>query len=1328
MHENAPGYKNKSFDTIMKEDILLPQLPPLNTTRNPFDERKDANREGNDQSIGWTPVSEHHNYVLTRSPHSEHSQTPQSPLQSHSRPGSMSYAGTEPRTSSSTKRRNSRRPPPPPPSRNQRKSCEASSPASTIEVTPTKSRSRASYSSPFVGEAELHKTLQQEVIQPRIYRSPFVGDPDSKVVAGISSSEYLKTKGSNESMPYISFDNTDFYTKALPPLPTTSNYKSAGSNLMDLQAFHPPTLQPKLRDISNHSRVSDSIDGYYSDTNYAFNNSEARHSSFNSFIGGRPLDQAPSITAPTQPFSIDSLDENKLYQCYSVYKLSDVYEWILKVYFEWFNECVFGKIEFFQMVQLLLEFQMPKSFDQDTIDSNVDRIIESLVVQKAVRFELDSDEEITIIVAGLDINGIFTQLLPCYSFIDLNYGSTDLTLCYSLTCVNRLPSDRRQEMKLSEIINKSVGVWTDYWKLSPEEIADINPREVQRQSFIFDLIILEEKSLNMANAAVEIYGKRYDPNLLPNEPNFAACAFDIFQPLIHLHKEYLLSPILWKLKTRGKFIDGIGKIYLKWCNEAHEIYLNYAVAMAKVHDIITWEKQHHTKFAEWLRSIDDSPEISRSKMYHDVIFFGGFFKSLQNLPITLNSILKNTEPSAEDYAYLQLLIEQVENLSADVDRVHGDAIDRQKLSRFSEQLVFRNSGGSNTVGYVNLATKDHEEAERLKQDRLDLGLLDPQRRLIFSGTVLKKRELWLDSSPVYIVLLDNYFLITEIVNKGLQKRYKLAERPIPIEYLSLEQKKLNDILPNTAGGQRDSLSRFSKSSSVTPISATRPQLKNSSSMIPRSAHSALNFDGISSSTEISNEPPNSTEFSFKIRNTATNESFTFFLNSLEECQRWTSVIIKSFKVSNEHSPSIGLDLRVLSTEFAYSEKDAPVNLPVAPEGSDIDIALKNYELNSEGWNHSKSTEILPTRIFCSETLDFEGQSFLLIATEYGVLLRCEDGKISRFLKILQTSDVKQMEANSKLGLVFMLDSKLLCYFSISSIIGAYFDPEKYLNRGRIIGVVLRDKVRCFKFAEDFGNSRQLFYERKGKISVLTPEFDRSTKILKFFKIYKEYKLPVFNNGLNIPEVDEIVVFKKCFVACTSRGAFLYHDSFNDDGITLPSFFNDEAISTYMKRPHISSNPFRTAIESSSKKDSSKQKMAEYVKKDVATNKTKPITCFRVKSKDEYLLIYDEAVVKIDCYGQIRDWKRDILVLDFYCTGGSFYKGYLTLVGDNLVQVYNLAEPHQALVNLVPIQIIKGKKVRILNCSKNSETVIVLSHPNIASRQLLLACKPRNSNV
>lgn len=1375
MYKNEKRNENKK-ESGRQPDLALPKLPPL-VTRSSFLESPTHK------------IHRHHSSVITHVTHSnssplqsaltsspKHSEANIIQLESNTHILSPSYQSDSDtndnrlavsRANSIMRIPGSRRPPPPPLPNELSLSPRSPVTSSALKISrkPTilnseqSNRYSTNSTSTAVESDVLSKSVNSTFTTEPLNNSPsrklydFTNDSSSTVITPITSNSKNNFKNSPSPSPHGK--QSTLLSKNISPV---STFGSSLQNSVNFYKRPPPSLggASNSRTTSGTSKVSGSIESVYSDSNYTFNNSNARHSSFNSLLGGRPLDMVPSITTPTQPFSITFLDENKLFQCYAVHRLSDVYEWILKVYFEWFNEFLFGKIEFFKMVQLLLEFQLPKNFEQDTIDSNVDQIIQSLLLQNAVRFESDedTDSEITIIVSGLDVGGVFTELLPCYSYCDSKYADTDevisSTLCYSKTCLNRMSNNApRQKIKLSQIINTSVGLWTDYWKLTSQELQEINPREVQRQSFIFDLIILEERSLNMANAAIEIYGQRYHSDLLPDEPDFEKLAFDVFRPLIELHKEYLLTPIFWKLKTKGKFIDAIGKTYLTWCHEAKNIYLNYATSMAIVHDIIAWEKQHHTKFASWLKEIDNSPEISRSKMYHDVIFFGGFFKSLQNLPVTLNSVLKNTDPTSEDYEYLKLAITEIEHLSAAVDKAHGASSDHRKLMRFSRQLVFHSSTNT-TVGYVNLVNSSEASDSNISQDRLDLGLQNPERRLINAGSALKKRDIWIDPVPVYIALLDNYFLITELVVKGSQKKYKLIERPIPIDYLSLEQRKKESGSPSL----RDTIQKELKNSNqlvTTPISAVRPHIRNAANTVSKTIHSSTSNTKNSrehtlsnGSIESANENNSSHQFSFKVRNTATNESFTFHLKTEEEKDHWLKSFMTCFKHCNQKLSSHIFKFEILSTQFAYFESEAPVNLPIATEGSEIDKALKIYEKKFKRYSQSEalmlheqtsttegdvrltagSQYVKPTTIFCAEHFIYEGKKFYLVATEYGVLMKREDNNSGKFIHILQIHSVKRMEVNIKLGLLFILEGKKLCYFSLTSILAAYYDPGKYIQNGRLIGISVADKVGWFKFAEDFGNSRHLFYERKGNIVLLTPEFDRITKLLKYFKFYKEYKISIGGPGLSLLEIQDIAIFKKCFIVSTTKGVVLFHEHANDEGIFLPSFLNDEEMYFYANQSHIGTNPFKSKVETSSKKNSSKEKMAEYVKKDISNGKTKPIACFKLEHLGSFIIVYDETVVLINSNGQLPNWKKDMLVLDFYCTGVSLYENYLILASDNMVQIYDLNDTNLCLQNLAPIQLIKSKKVQLVSSDNTSKPVVILSHPHIANRQLLLVCDVR----
>nr|CAI6435809.1 CBM_HP1_G0009480.mRNA.1.CDS.1 [Saccharomyces cerevisiae] len=134
-------------------------------------------------------------------------------------------------------------------------------------------------------------------------------------------------------------------------------------------------------------------------------------------------------------------------------------------------------------------------------------------------------KHVAVVVGGLDITGVFTATTTVLFISSIStYGSTNSLICYSNVCTHGQSSGFEKENKLSEIINKSVGLWTEYWHLTPDDLAEINPREILKHAL---------------PAAVEIYGKRFDKSLFPDEPEFKALAFDIFEPLIQLHTEFL---------------------------------------------------------------------------------------------------------------------------------------------------------------------------------------------------------------------------------------------------------------------------------------------------------------------------------------------------------------------------------------------------------------------------------------------------------------------------------------------------------------------------------------------------------------------------------------------------------------------------------------------------------------------------------------------------------------------------------------------------------------------------------------------------------------------
>ena len=1160
--------------------------------------------------------------------------------------------------------------------------------------------------------------------------------------------------------------------------PNTVKFKKPHYPVHVLQKPPPPVPSRQTSNTYSSESNPDYLQSRYSSSTYTFSqttptvktssNGDTRNTSVNSLMGNRPLHQVPSVTIPTNPFNIDHLDEGRLNACVNVYQLSSIYEWLLKIYFEWFSDYIFYKFDFFELVQLVLEHKLTKSYNQETIDSNVDRIIEELIFQKAVRFEEDianpsasntdvdlQTEELTIIAPGINVSGVLANLLPCGSCS----STTSKYPCYSFLCRTQSSITNLQktnntlensELKRPQLSKKTIGAWSDYWKLTAEDLNEISPKEVKRQCFIFDLIILEERSLNLGNAAVEIYGKNFHSSLLPNDLNFFQLAFEIFLPLINVHSNYLLNPLYNKLETKGKFIDSVGKIYLKWVHEATDIYVQYAENMATVNEIINWEKQQpHSKFSDWLVQMDNSPEISRSKIYHDVIFFGGFFKSLQNMPITLSSILKNTDRSLEDYDYLKMAIEEIENLNSLVDKTMGACSDRRRIIRLSKQLVVSknimhtNMRQSHSALDASSAKTESSTSTFAGTDDLNLRLNEKSRVLLKEGSLLKKRELWVDSLPVFVLLFDNYLLITEPIIQNNERKYKLIERPIPIDYLSLEtkNKELEQHLPEKS---RPSLQHTTSGTMVYSLQQTMGSSRNNANLeyttkdpqqeqqTPKHSFSDVRRANFHPGVFTDGANGNNSQMSFKLRNTATNDSYTLIATTYDDYMVWMNAIVQALKNHNSDKNSSNVfKLECLNDMFSYHDKSAPTTVPVSAEGSPLDSALKNYYAKRA----LPTTPNLKADLSCFVKFKYETRVFVLCAVSQGIFMaelnKNTLNNHNNWKFVLRLEKIEKLEVSVSMDLLFVLFDKKLVYFSLPSIILSFYDSAKYLHNNEIVSIVISEKVGNFCLAENFENSKQLIYEKRGYVYFTTPEYDRISKIVRFFKFYKAYKLPSASR-ITASEREDIKVFTKSFIVSNAgKGFLLFNDSFNDEGLQLPIFPKDIKCDEIRNNPKISSSLNNGADFDHFNGDilpndaertlKTQERITQGVINDIASNKTNPITCFQLKNGD-FILIYDEAVVKMNKNGQVVNGQKDVLVLDFYCNDCSFNNEFLILCGENLIQIYDFSTEHindTFLHRLIPVQIVKGKRIKFLSCQRTDDTVISLSHPWIIGRQLIL---------
>lgn len=1153
--------------------------------------------------------------------------------------------------------------------------------------------------------------------------SPHSGDIDYFNKNNSVYIDFIQNNGSSGTSPFDSFVNNSNNTLTKVHTSNSKNNTNSGSN----------SYQFQYRVASSSHR------------------SENRTTSVSSYSGSKPLVHVPSVSMPTQLFKIDLLEEHHVKECVDVSSIDGIYQWLLKIYFEYFSDYLFDKLTFFQIIQILIEFHMSSKYNEVFINKNVDQIIESLLRQKAIKFEkglsnelllnnenmnssaysesnrnisilTGDDDELTIITPGLEIAGILPEMAKC--FCCQRFVTDSKYKCYSFTCSKYNINENSSQISgnlSSNLINSptknksgTIGVWSEYWNLTNEEISKISPLELKKQSFIFDLIILEERCINLANAATQIYGKKFYSSLLPQDPNFEDKAFDIFAKMATLHKAYILDPLYEKLNTEGKFINTVGEIYLRWVSNATKLYFEYTECMGYVNEVFEWEKNQPTSnFKNWIQEIEESPEIKMSKLYHDVIFLGGFFKSLQNLPLTLSSILKCITPDHDDYEFITIALEEIKALSNAVDKLLGVTSDRARVLRINRQLVMN----KNIKGKLDILS-DVQKKDALVQanedevtEKLELRLNEKQRKLLNEGEVLKKKDFYKppnvsSHSRCILFLFDNILLICEKTIKRGQYFYKLIERPIPIDYLNLE-------------------SKFNVNQSL----------------------------------------------EFKIRNIATNESFSFTVPSTDILLKWTTSISSMLQMYNHNKEDpIIFKLKCVNDLFFYKDKRYSQNLTVPTKKSALDLALRHvynennffeendeeglfspysYESDNQEMIFDIEERFLNADVVKFLSFNFEGSKYKLIVTTSGIYLKQTNdkdqsikrkgSKLGNWKLVCKVSNIDKIEILPTINFFIILDSKsLLYYITFQSLIISYnksINDQNYkmmqqsgMDDESVIGIIINDKVDDFNIAEDLENSIQICYQRKGKIVCSIPEYDFSSNSIGCFKIHKSYKLPsgsilTVNSPANgasnyVPTFNSIcnsvTYFKESFiVAHSSKGFLLYNTIFNVTGIKLPQFPD------VLIEPNHDNEKAGGVI---TLEKLSREKLLLNRVQEIIKGKVHAIRSFMIHSGKNIVFVYSNTVVLLNNSGYVVNGIKDVLMIDFNIKTCEMYGDYLILCGDNLVQIYDL---NQQLLVEAPMseislcQIIKGKKMKIVSSETTNKPVLLMSHPLIVGKQLLL---------
>lgn len=484
--------------------------------------------------------------------------------------------------------------------------------------------------------------------------------------------------------------------------------------------------------------------------------------------------ESVSFRGRTLPFSADSITARQFSQTKRIQYLSSIFEISLMLEQRWTDGLTLTAKEYRRFLHKLISFHLPK-LKSFVIEDQVGTIIKSFDFQNCIF--IDEETDTINFFPNVKPSGVLPALSGCYTLCH-SFRSGSQYQCHSPRCsltVYKPPVPQTfQLVKASEKLPD----WATFWKISPQDLQDIPEDELKKQSHLFDLIRQQQNIIKLGRIQVDVYGPSFTnatPKLVKEVDSFTADAFESVKPLIDLHQKYLLDPLIDKLNQEGKFITGVGEIFLNWTQKAKNPYLQYTRSQANVREFIKSEKMKNSDFAKWLRAVDQQPEVMEASLDHDRIFSSGFIGHTQQLPLALGAIKKYYRTDDMEYKLIEKCIDFINGLNRRIDSLQERSLHRRNIKLLNKTLRWRN--------IIPI---------------IDLDLLAEHRKLIKKSDVLFK-EGWSSYAPRTLILLDNYLLIT-IQDEGF---FKVNESPIPVSILQVELKPM-DHSGNTTNNNNNS--------------------------------------------------------------------------------------------------------------------------------------------------------------------------------------------------------------------------------------------------------------------------------------------------------------------------------------------------------------------------------------------------------------------------------------------------------------------------------------------------------------------------------------------
>ncbi|KAJ3993564.1 Dbl-like domain-containing protein [Lentinula boryana] len=310
--------------------------------------------------------------------------------------------------------------------------------------------------------------------------------------------------------------------------------------------------------------------------------------------------------------------------------------------------------------------------------------------------------------------------------------------------------------------------WEWFDLVSEEERKEIGKTEMKRQAIIFELIKGEMAYVKDLENVEHMYitplvnsSTSSTPIIPPTRlPRFISSVFNNIHSL-HFHHLDLLQALFRIQYDEHPTIRSISAPILDAALNWREAYMEYIPNYPIAAYTIDTEMRTNPAFKEFVQQCTRHPDAHRLDMKN---FITRPIPRLLRYELLLKGILEETPVEFEDRTAIPQVLDVIRRLGKDTEPGVDNAKSKVELWRFNEGLVFKQG------------------------EWIDMDLLDENRSLIHSGKLLRQADglEWNGWTELYVLLFDNYMVLTKPKEREDGTKYHVNRRPVPLDLLTID--------------------------------------------------------------------------------------------------------------------------------------------------------------------------------------------------------------------------------------------------------------------------------------------------------------------------------------------------------------------------------------------------------------------------------------------------------------------------------------------------------------------------------------------------------------